>query len=256
MSRDRLTYAIGNSASTTYASGVTASDTSHPLTSDTNFAAKSGEGMVILDEGAANEELAYATTKSGGALTIPLANRGLEGTSAAAHAAGASVKGIISSAMWNDLVDSLVNVLVKSTGAVDTTKIVTPSASQTLTNKTLTTPTITKPVMDATNPSAQTYTPSGGGTATLDLSLANEHRITMPAGNITIALSNDTNAQKFIISILQDSSGSRTVTWFSTIRWAGGSTPTLTTTANKRDTFGFIRTGSGTYDGFVIGQNL
>lgn len=121
---------------------------------------------------------------------------------------------------------------------------------------TITTPTITKPVMDATNPSAQTYTPSAAGTATLDLSLANEHRITMPAGNITIALSNDTNAQKFVVSILQDSGGSRTVTWFSTIRWAGGSAPTLTTTASKRDTFGFIRTGSGTYDGFVIGANI
>jgi hypothetical protein len=77
--------------------------------------------------------------------------------------------------------------------------------------------------MDATNPSAQTYTPSAAGTATLDLSLANEHRITMPAGNITIALSNATNAQKFLVSITQDGTGSRTVTWFSTIRWVGGS---------------------------------
>ena len=128
--------------------------------------------------------------------------------------------------------------------------------TKTLTNKTLTTPTITKPVVSATNPTAQTYSPSAAGTATLDLSLSNQHYITMPAGNITIALSNDTNNQIFIVSILQDATGSRTVTWFSTIRWAGGSTPTLTTTASKRDTFGFIRTGSGTYDGFIIGQNI
>lgn len=103
---------------------------------------------------------------------------------------------------------------------------------------------------------ALTYSPSGGGTATLDLATGNEHRITMPSGNITIALSNATNGQKFIISVTQDGTGSRTVTWFTTIKWAGGSAPTLTTTANKRDTFGFICTGSGTYDGFVIGQNL
>ncbi len=102
----------------------------------------------------------------------------------------------------------------------------------------------------------KTYTPAAAGTATLDLSLGNEHQITMPAGNITIAISNATVGQKFIVSITQDSVGSRTVTWFTTIRWVDGSAPTLTTTASKRDTFGFIVTGSGTYDGFIVGQNL
>lgn len=165
----------------------------------------------------------------------------------------------------NGGVNSISNANIASDAAIATSKInatfpsgtiVGTTDSQTLTNKTITTPTITKPVMSATNPSAETYTPSASGTATLDLSLSNEHRITMPAGNITIALSNDTNAQKFIVSITQDSGGSRTVTWFSTIRWVGGTTPTLTTTANKRDVFGFIRTGSSTYDGFIVGQNL
>lgn len=100
------------------------------------------------------------------------------------------------------------------------------------------------------------YSPVGGATATLDLAAANEHRITMPAGNITIALSNPTGAQKFLISITQDGGGSRSVTWFTTIKWAGGVAPTLTTTGGKRDTFGFVRTGANTYDGFVIGQNI
>lgn len=104
--------------------------------------------------------------------------------------------------------------------------------------------------------SIQTYTPSAAGTATLDLSKGNIHHITMPAGNITIALSNGTAGQCFIIRILQDSSGSRTVSWFTTIRWAGGAAPTLTTTANKVDTVGFEITGSNTYDGFVIGANI
>lgn len=102
----------------------------------------------------------------------------------------------------------------------------------------------------------QTYTPTGGGTATLDLSKGNIHHITMPAGNITIAISNGTAGQCFIIRILQDSGGSRTVAWFTTIKWAGGSAPTLTTTANKADTVGFEVTGSNTYDGFVVGQSI
>lgn len=103
----------------------------------------------------------------------------------------------------------------------------------------------------------QTYTPSAAGTATLNLSLGNIHHITMPAGDITIAITGGTVGQCFIVRILQDGVGSRTVTWFSTIRWAGGSAPTLTTTLNKVDTLGFEVTAVGsTYDGFIVGQNI
>lgn len=102
----------------------------------------------------------------------------------------------------------------------------------------------------------QTYTPSAAETATLNLALSNINHITMPAGNITIAISGGTTGQCFIVRILQDGTGGRTVTWFTTIKWAGGSAPTLTTTGSKADTFGFEITGSGTYDGFVIGQNI
>lgn len=138
--------------------------------------------------------------------------------------------------------------------ATDT--LVGRTTTDTLTNKTLTTPTISKPILSATNPTAQTYTPAGAATATLDLSLSNQHFITMPAGNITLALSNDTNNQNFAIAITQDSVGSRTVTWFSGISWAGGTPPTLTTTASKTDILGFVRTGSNTYWGLVISQNI
>lgn len=103
----------------------------------------------------------------------------------------------------------------------------------------------------------QTYTPSAAGTATLDLSKGNVHHITMPAGNITIAISNSTAGQCIILRILQDGTGSRTVTWFTTIKWAGGSTPTLTTAASKADTFGFeVTTAGSAYDGFIVGQNI
>jgi len=101
MAAPKIKYGIGNSASTTLASGMTNSDTSAALTATTNFSAKSGEGMVLLDEGLATEEMAYATTLAGSSLTIPLANRGLEGGSAQAHSASGSVKGVLTAAMWN-----------------------------------------------------------------------------------------------------------------------------------------------------------
>lgn len=137
MAADVLQYAIGNAASTTPSASMSDSATTLDLTSDTNFNAKSGEGMVLVDEGLATEEFAYATGKTGSTLTIPLANRGLEGGSAQAHTTAGTVKGIITAGMWNNLVDSLVNLVSKTTGALDTTKVVNLSATQTLTNKTM-----------------------------------------------------------------------------------------------------------------------
>lgn len=95
------------------------------------------------------------------------------------------------------------------------------------------------------------YSPSGGATATLDLSLGNVFTVNVPAGNITIALSNGTVGQPFMIRFVNDSSV-RTVTWFSTIKWDGGSAPALSG-SSKVDSFGFIITGSNTYDGHTVG---
>lgn len=98
-------------------------------------------------------------------------------------------------------------------------------------------------------------TATDGATVTFDLSNGNKQLVVL-GGNRTLALSNVTPGQVFMLKLTQDGTGSRTVTWFSTISWAGGSAPTLTTTASKSDLFGFIQTGSNTYDGFVIGQNI
>lgn len=98
-------------------------------------------------------------------------------------------------------------------------------------------------------------TATDGATVTFDLSDGNKQLVVL-GGNRTLALSNVTTGQVFMLKLTQDATGSRTVTWFSTISWAGGSAPTLTATASKSDVFGFIQTGTNTYDGFIIGQNI
>jgi hypothetical protein len=75
---------------------------------------------------------------------------------------------------------------------------------------------------------------SGSGTVTLDLSLSKIHILTL-TGNPTIALSNAKVGMFFLLILKQDATGSRTVTWFTTIKWDGGTAITLTATANKWD---------------------
>lgn len=98
-------------------------------------------------------------------------------------------------------------------------------------------------------------TDTDAATITFDLSTGNKHVVTL-GGNRTLALSNVLSGHVFIIKLIQDGSGSHTVTWFSTVTWrgTGGVTPTLSTAASAVDIFGFIQTSSGNYDGFIISQ--
>jgi hypothetical protein len=101
------------------------------------------------------------------------------------------------------------------------------------------------------------YTPAGAGTTTINLALGNIFTVTMPAATQTLAISGATVGQCFLVRI-NNVTSQGALTWFTgyTIRWAGGTAPTLTGTNAKRDCFGFIVTGASTLDGFVVGQNI
>lgn len=79
------------------------------------------------------------------------------------------------------------------------------------------------------------------------------HDLTL-TGNCTFTFPALTAGKQFTILLKQDGTGSRTVTWPSSVRWAGGTAPTITATATKTDVLSFI--ADGTYWlGFVGGQN-
>lgn len=92
-------------------------------------------------------------------------------------------------------------------------------------------------------------------TVTFDISKGNTQVVTI-TDNRTLAVSNAVIGQYFAVEIIQGGAGSKTVTWFSTIKWVGNTAPTLTTTAGKKDTFMFRVTDSGTYDGYIVGMNI
>lgn len=93
-------------------------------------------------------------------------------------------------------------------------------------------------------------------TITFDCTPATTHLPSALAGNPTLAVVHDHVGQTFDVILKQDATGSRTVTWWSGILWAGGSAPTLTTAANKRDWFRFLKLSTGTYLGTIVGQNF
>lgn len=153
--------------------------------------------------------------------TVTGLTRGLGGTSATGHSIGAIVE-FVPDVVWADAIN---DVFTEQHDATGNHKVI------------------------------DWNTESDGATVTFDLTTYKKHRVTL-GGNRTLALSNVSNGDAFIISLIQDGTGGRTVTWFSTIKWADGVTPTLTTTASKADVFGFIQIGSNSYYGFIVGQNL
>jgi len=151
--------------------------------------------------------------------------------------------------IYNEFNGNIDNDNIDSSAGIDATKIsgtaVTLSGAQTITG--------VKTFSVATKQAIATATDAS--TVTFNLNTANIQTVVL-GGNRTLALSNASVGQVFILRLVQDATGSRTVTWFSTIKWSNGVTPVLTTTAEKTDVFGFICTSSGNYDGFVIGLNL
>jgi Concanavalin A-like lectin/glucanases superfamily len=94
---------------------------------------------------------------------------------------------------------------------------------------------------------------------TIDLESGNVFEITL-TGNCTFTFSNPPATGKagaFTLILKQDGTGSRTATWPAAVKWAGGTAPTLTTTANKVDILTFITRNAGTdWYGFVGGKNF
>lgn len=135
---------------------------------------------------------------------------------------------------------------VPDAGANDT--FVMSSATQTISNKTVVS-------------SYYNNGNSGTGTVTVNWATANVQKITA-TGNFTIAFSNPGNFERLLLIIKQDGTGSRTVTWPTTIRWLNGTgatdsttdKPTLTTTANKEDVFSFYYdSDESLYKGAAVG---
>jgi hypothetical protein len=142
--------------------------------------------------------------------------------------------------------------ILKGNGTSAFTAVTAPSGAivgttdtQTLSAKTLTNPTVTNYVETP-------YSANSSTAITIDLTNGTVQIITL-TGNATITMPTATSGKSFIMLLKQDGTGSRTVTW-STVKWAGGTAPTITSTASRQDILSFFADGTNWY-GVVVAQN-
>ena len=130
---------------------------------------------------------------------------------------------------------------------------VTLTGAQTVSDKTF-----VKPVMNASVQNLNTA--ADAAVVDLDLSASNVQSVTLE-GNRTLNPVNIAVGQPFMVRLIQDAFGSRSVNWWDEIIWTGANIPSLTTTPGAVDVFGFICTAYDglsiySYDGYYVSFDL
>lgn len=88
---------------------------------------------------------------------------------------------------------------------------------------------------------------NSGAADTIDWTAGNKQKSTL-TGNCTYTFSPEPSGPcNLILKVVQDATGSRTVTWPADVKWPGGTAPTLSTGANAVDLVSFYYDGTDFY---------
>lgn len=97
------------------------------------------------------------------------------------------------------------------------------------------------------------------GTLVLNLETSNIFTVSLNAAITTLTISNPPasgSGGSFTLIFTADGTA-RAVTWPASIKWAGGTAPTITSTSGKADSFAFFTSDGGTnWQGYIGGQNF
>lgn len=88
--------------------------------------------------------------------------------------------------------------------------------------------------------------------STINWSSGNEHRLVLGA-NITLAFSNGVVGGRYVLLLVQDSTGSRTVNWPGSVKWGNAGVSTLSTTGSTVDLFTFLFDGTNYFGNASLG---
>jgi hypothetical protein len=126
------------------------------------------------------------------------------------------------------------------------TDYVTPSSTETLTNKTITNPTITNYVESVV------AIGDTGTSKTISLTSGTVQTATL-TGNCTFTMPTATAGKSFILLLRQDATGNRTATFTPNVKFNSAGAPTITATANRLDILSFVADGTNWYGSYSQG---
>jgi len=128
------------------------------------------------------------------------------------------------------------------------TDYVTPSSTETLTNKTITNPTVTNYVESVvaigTVTTASTIALTSGTVQTATLTASTACTFTMPTA---------TAGKSFILLLKQAASTGNGTATFTGVKWGTSGAPTITATAGKMDILSFVADGTNWYGNITQG---
>jgi hypothetical protein len=94
------------------------------------------------------------------------------------------------------------------------------------------------------------------GTVAVDFDVRGNFIKATLTGNVTFTVSNMRPGTSYVWLLAQDGTGGRIITWPSGIRWAGGTAPTLVTTANRVTVVSVVPYSSTVGLAFLGGTNF
>lgn len=102
-----------------------------------------------------------------------------------------------------------------------------------------------------TNPAYTDQTLTDGASVSWNVALGGIATLTL-AGNRTMAAPTNLKKGVYILHVIQDATGSRTITWNAVFKWQSAVAPVLSTGANKRDIISFVCDGTNLYGSYML----
>lgn len=92
-----------------------------------------------------------------------------------------------------------------------------------------------------------TATLTDGATINWNLDDAQTAKVTLGGNRTMAAPTNLVDGGTYVLRVIQDGTGSRTITWNSVFKWPGGTAPVLSTAASAVDVITFVSDGTNMY---------